>query len=139
MPHLRFCSCLVLAFAAACGPDAATAPDAAMPPSPPPPPPPSKIPSSAAGSFALTSELTLAIPDEAQPMIATLTAATDGPDDPTRYLVDRIEAHPRVQVREGTAVSDFLEPQLFQRGECRRHEALTAPVLAERHDQLRHL
>ncbi|MEO7733575.1 MAG: hypothetical protein ABIY55_21610, partial [Kofleriaceae bacterium] len=80
----------MLTFAAACGPDAATTPDAA--PLPPPPPPPSMIPSSAAGSFALTSELALAIPDEAEPMIATLTAATDGPDDPTRYLVDRMIA-----------------------------------------------
>jgi len=92
MAHLRSWSCLVLAFAAACGPNADTALDAAMTSPPPPPPPPSRIPSSAAGSFALTSELALAIPDEAQPMIATLTAATDGPDDPTRYLVDRMIA-----------------------------------------------
>jgi hypothetical protein len=89
MSRFRSCSCLALAFAAACGPNADTAPDA---PPPPPPPPPSMRPSGLAGSFALTSELALAVPDEAAPMIATLTAATDGPDDPTRYLVDRMIA-----------------------------------------------
>jgi hypothetical protein len=87
MPSLRSCSYLALAFAAACGPDDHAAPDAA-----PPPPPPTMIPSSPAGSFALSSELTLAVPDDATPLIATLADATDGPDDPARYLVDHMIA-----------------------------------------------
>jgi hypothetical protein len=77
---------LSIAFAAACSSPEETPPDAA------PPPPPSMIPSSATGRFALTSELTLAVPAEAEPVLATLTAATDGPDDPTRYLVDHMIA-----------------------------------------------
>ena len=112
----RFCSCsyLALAFAAACGANADTAPDAARPP----PPPPSIIPSSAAGSFALTSELALAIPDEAVPLLATLTAATDGPDDPTRYLVDHMiatlpdGAMKRIAVGAAPYVAAYLSARL---------------------------
>ncbi len=76
--------CLVLSIVAGCGSEAELAADAA--------PPPSKIPRSAAGRFALSSELALAVPVEAQPVLATLTAATDGADDPTRYLIDQMIA-----------------------------------------------
>jgi hypothetical protein len=72
---------LPLAALAACGPSTSP-PDAA--------PPPSMIPTSPAGVFALTSQLDLRVPAPAAPVIAALTAATDGPDDPTRYLIDRI-------------------------------------------------
>jgi len=64
----------------ACG-DSLPAPDAA---------PPSTVPISPAGVFAVTSTLDLRLPPAAAPAIATLTAATDGPDDPTRYLIDRM-------------------------------------------------
>jgi hypothetical protein len=53
----------------------------------------SRIPTSAAGTFAVTSQLDLAsIPPPAQAILDELAAATDGPDDPGRYLVDRIVA-----------------------------------------------
>src|SRR4051812_13849475 len=44
-----------------------------------------------------------------------------------------------IKRESGHLVSDILKPQLFQRGECRRHQALTAPVLAKGHHQPRHL
>lgn len=75
-----------LALLASCGPSApasAPAPDAT---------PPSTIPASPAGVFAIASSLDVHVPAMAAPVIATLTAATDGPDDPTRYLVDRMIA-----------------------------------------------
>ncbi|HEU4730246.1 MAG TPA: hypothetical protein VFT22_20255, partial [Kofleriaceae bacterium] len=54
--------------------------------------PPSTIPASAAGTFAIASTLDLDVPAVAEPALATLIAATDGPDDPTRYLVDEMIA-----------------------------------------------
>jgi hypothetical protein len=54
--------------------------------------PPSTIPTSAAGAFELASRFDIQVPAAAAPAIATLTAATDGPDDPTRFLVDRMIA-----------------------------------------------
>ena len=63
------------------GPGAA--PDAALP---------STIPISPEGRFVVASELGIPIPPAAGPVLATLAAATDGPDDPTRYLVDRMIA-----------------------------------------------
>ncbi|HEX2691210.1 MAG TPA: hypothetical protein VHN14_31575, partial [Kofleriaceae bacterium] len=76
---------LALAMPAGCGSpsSALAAPDA---------PPPSTIPTSPAGVFAITSSLDLPVPDVAMPVITTLRAATDGPDDPSRYLVDRMIA-----------------------------------------------
>jgi hypothetical protein len=61
---------------------------------PPAPPdaPPSMIPTSPGGVFALTSRFDVEVPPAAAPVIAALTAATDGPDDPTRFLVDRMIA-----------------------------------------------
>ncbi len=67
---------------AACG-GALPAPDAA---------PPSTIPTSAVGVFAVTSTLDLHVPAAAAPALTTLLGATDGPDDPARYLVDRLIA-----------------------------------------------
>ncbi|HEY0989002.1 MAG TPA: hypothetical protein VGD80_18165 [Kofleriaceae bacterium] len=74
-----------LAVVASCsGSPPAIAPDAA--------PPPSTIPTSPAGVFALAGRFDVQVPAPAAPVIAALTAATDGPDDPARYLVDRMIA-----------------------------------------------
>jgi hypothetical protein len=68
----------------ACGPSAAT-PDAA--------PDASSVPRSPEGTFAVSGQLDLvAIPPPAQAILDELTDATDGPDDPARYLVDRLIA-----------------------------------------------
>jgi hypothetical protein len=73
---------VVLALAAGCdGPPAA--PDAS---------PPSTIPTSTAGSFAITSRFDVEVPAAAAPVLGALAAATDGPDDPARFLVDRMIA-----------------------------------------------
>ena len=45
------------------------------------------------GQFAIKSRFALAaVPGAAAPALATLADATDGPDDPSRYLVDRLIA-----------------------------------------------
>jgi len=79
---VRCCSSvsIVLALLASCG-SPVPAPDAA---------PPSTVPTSPSGVFTVTSTLDLAVPAAAEPVLATLAAMTDGPDDPTRYLVDRM-------------------------------------------------
>jgi hypothetical protein len=71
-----------LALIASCGPSSPPAVDA----------PASTVPTSPAGRFTLTSTFDIAVPPAAGPVISGLTAATDGPDDPTRYLVDRMIA-----------------------------------------------
>ena len=71
--------------AVACGPAPAAAPDAY--------PDASTIPRTPEGMFAITSQLDLAtIPPPAEAILADLAAATDGPDDPARYLIDRVVA-----------------------------------------------
>src|SRR5262245_23565018 len=80
-----FRSCLLFCLAAigSCGPShSPPAPDA----------PPSMIPTSPAGTFAVTSRFDVEVPAPAAPVIRMLTAATDGADDPARYLLDRIIA-----------------------------------------------
>lgn len=74
----------VLTGLAACGADSPRGPmpDAAGPPS--------TIPASPAGTFTLSSTLDIHVPAAARPALTALTAATDGPDDPTRYLLDRM-------------------------------------------------
>lgn len=72
----------VLASLAGCG-SALPGPDATPPPA---------VPTSPAGRFAVTSTFDLPVPPAAEPVLATLAAATDGPDDPSRYLVDRMIA-----------------------------------------------
>ena len=73
---------LIAILATACGNDAAIlTPDA------------SSIPRSPQGTFAVTGQLDLvAIPPPAQAILDELVDATDGPDDPARYLVDRLVA-----------------------------------------------
>lgn len=58
--------------------------------------PPSTIPSRIAGTYAVTGDFDLkTLPEPANDVLAELTAATDSPDDPARYLVDHmIEAMP---------------------------------------------
>lgn len=60
-----------------------------------PPPPdaaPSLIPTSAEGAFAIASALDVPVPAAAQAILATLSAATDGADDPSRFLLERMIA-----------------------------------------------
>jgi hypothetical protein len=67
----------------ACGPAPAAAPDAR--------PDASSIPTSVEGTFAVTSQLGFTtVP--AQALLDQLAAATDDPDDPGRFLVDRLVA-----------------------------------------------
>ena len=74
---------LALAGLAACGGSTPPAvPDA----------PPSTIPVNPVGVFALGSTFDLHVPAAAGPALETLLAATDSPDDPSRYLVDRMIA-----------------------------------------------
>jgi hypothetical protein len=54
--------------------------------------PRSTVPTSIAGTFTVTSTYDLAVPAAAAPVIATLTAATDGPDDPCRFVIDQMIA-----------------------------------------------
>ena len=51
--------------------------------------PPSTIPRDASGTFAVASTLDFRVPPAAAAVIDMLVAATDGADDPSRYLVDR--------------------------------------------------
>jgi len=74
---------IVFAVVGSCGPASPASPDAA---------PRSTVPTGPAGRFAITSTFDLTVPAAAAPVIAALTAATDGPDDPTRYFVDRMIA-----------------------------------------------
>lgn len=61
-------------------------------PAPAPDAPPSTIPTSPVGVFAVTSTLDFHVPDAAAPALQALLAATDGPDDPARFVVDRLIA-----------------------------------------------
>ena len=89
-PSFRICSCsptvAFLIHLAACG--AQPAPDA-MPDAV---PDASTVPVSPAGVFAVTSTLDFEVPPAAVPVLAMLSAATDGPDDPARYLLDTMIA-----------------------------------------------
>jgi hypothetical protein len=72
----------------ACGADTPAAPDAGNGPGPGP------APTTVAGHYALHSEFDLAtnLPGAAGEVVEVLLDATDGPDDPTRYLVDLLVA-----------------------------------------------
>jgi hypothetical protein len=53
------------------------------------PPDPVSVPIDPAGHYALTSSLSLAsVPPPAVHVLSELASATDGPDDPSRYLID---------------------------------------------------
>jgi len=53
---------------------------------------PSTIPTSPVGLFSVTSTLDFHVPAAAAPALQALLAATDGPDDPARFVVDRLVA-----------------------------------------------
>src|SRR5262245_22172447 len=74
----RLASILVVLFVAAC------ADDPMMPSAD-----PVAVPIDPAGQFAVTSTFSLSAPPAAAvDVLGELTAATDGPDDPSRYLID---------------------------------------------------
>ncbi len=50
------------------------------------------VPRTAAGTFKVESNVAFTLPDAARPAILAIEAATDGPDDPSRYLVDAMVA-----------------------------------------------
>ena len=52
----------------------------------------STVPRSPAGTFSIESHLAFALPAAARPLLQTLQDATDGPDDPSRFLVDAMVA-----------------------------------------------
>lgn len=104
------CCALLLSSLVACGAEVAP-PDAS---------PPSTIPDTPAGSFTLRSELDLAVPEVARPVLASLTAAVDGPDDPARFLIDHLIASlpegPLREVAAGAApyVAAYLNARLHE-------------------------
>lgn len=89
-PRVPVCTAVITSFAAlvalvalaGCGPESSPV-DA---------PPPSTIPTSPAGVFEIVSRFDVRVPPAAAPVIAALAEASDGPDDPTRYLVDHMIA-----------------------------------------------
>jgi hypothetical protein len=99
---LLWCS---LAVITGCTGSPAPAPDAAPPPTSP------------AGSFEATSAFDLRPPAAAAPVFATLTAASDGPDDPTRFVVDHMIASlPAGTVKDlATAAAPYLAAYLHAR------------------------
>ncbi len=83
MPNHRLAgfSVLLLSFVACSDSEVDSAPDAAAVP----------VPIDPAGSFALRSSIALAaLPTAMTQVLGDLTAATDGPDDPSRYLIDLV-------------------------------------------------
>lgn len=100
---------MVIAGLAACGGSTpAVAPDAA---------PPSTVPVSPVGTFAVISTFDLHVPAAAGPALATLLAATDSPDDPSRYLIDRmIDTLPEGSVKKiAVAAAPYLAAYLNAR------------------------
>lgn len=95
---IRFAFCLALV---ACSGPSRAAPDAV----------PADVPRSVAGIFRVTSSLELAdVPELARPLLAELGSATDDPDDPGRYLVERtIDA---MQDTEAKTIARELLPVL---------------------------
>lgn len=86
-------------------------------PSPLPDAPPSTIPVSPVGMFTLSSTFDLHVPAAAAPALETLLAATDSPDDPSRYLVDRmIETLPDGSVKKiASAAAPYVAAYLNAR------------------------
>lgn len=75
------CLAFLIVFVAACGSDAEPTPDASV----------LAVPIDPAGRFAVRSSITLAAPPAAvTDVLAELTTATDGPDDPSRYLINLV-------------------------------------------------
>lgn len=80
------------------------------------------VPATAEGSFAMQSQFDLAtnIPGTAGKITNYVIAATDDPDDPTRFLIERIiEALPDGSIKNAVAnatpyVAGFLNDKLFE-------------------------
>ncbi len=68
-------------------------------------PPPNAIPRNPAGTFAVTSALDLRLPLATQAVVDSLTVATTGPDEPTRYLLDHMFA----ELADGTIKTIALD------------------------------
>jgi hypothetical protein len=79
---------------AACGASSPTAP----PHSPPPDAPATTIPRTIAGTFGVSSEIDVPLPAAASAALAPITAAIDGSDDPSRYVLEQMVA----QIPDGT-------------------------------------
>lgn len=98
---------LALAPLAACTDERPAGPDAAP-----------AVPLEATGTFAVRSAFALTAPPEgAADVLAELTGATDGPDDPSRFLIDKLIARlpeGRTQVI-AAAVSPFVAAYVQQR------------------------
>lgn len=77
----------------------------------------STVPASPAGVFALSSTFELHVPSAAAPALETLLAATDSPDDPSRYLIDRMIATlPEGSVKKiATAAAPYVAAYLNAR------------------------
>ena len=52
----------------------------------------STVPRTAVGTYTVESTFDVALPDAARPLFSTLAEATDGPDDPSRFVVDAMVA-----------------------------------------------
>jgi hypothetical protein len=106
---VSFVACLAL-IASACGDDSpSSSPDAGST---------SKPPLSLARSYALRSTFSLAAPPpHASAFLAELAAATDGPDDPSRYMIDRLVARlPEGQAQlAAAAVAPYLAAYVQRR------------------------
>lgn len=98
---------LALAPLCACTDERPAAPDGA-----------SAVPIEATGTFAMRSSFSLTAPPAgAADVLAELTGATDGPDDPSRFLIDKLIARlpeGRTQVI-AAAVSPFVAAYVQQR------------------------
>src|SRR5262245_33334280 len=80
--------------------------------------PPHEVPIDPSGTFAATSSFALASPPAAAAdALAELIAATDGPDDPSRYLIDLMIAKlPEGPARTyATAVAPYLAAYVNER------------------------
>jgi len=97
---LRIALCVLLIAACSPGPHATNAPPDA-----------SEIPRSVGGIFRVTSQYELArMPEGASALLAELADATDSPDDPGRYLVDRMIA--AIADPQTRSLAHALEPLL---------------------------
>ena len=124
------CSCSTAFALAACAESAAPA----APPRPPADAPPSGIPRQVAGTYAVSSELDLPLPGPAEAAIAPLVAATDGPDDPSRWVLDRLVD----QIPESTARTIARDAVPLLASYLNARLADVAPHLASGLDQLAH-
>lgn len=126
--RVRFCAVVSFALSFALSTIVATVAIVALAGCDPQPPapdasPPSMIPTSPAGVFTITSRFDVRVPPAAAPVIAALAAATDGPDDPTRYLVDRMIA----TLPEGAVKTVLIQAAPYLAAYLQQHLVEIAP------------